>query len=869
MLDRPLGCSVGTRVRTGVERRQDSADLTRLVSGGRRQTQQDGLVHALGVGDGDAATVEQIVQARMRTRPYGDAERRATGDEPGTGGLERWGEVAVEDEAELHQLVGVDLCLEIGIGGDEQVRLPAAESSGGRLAAVAHSDSTVGAATIVYRHEELPGCGRRPERRNVGITRGGGSFSPAPRLVSPSVSVVVPTFRGAQPVRECLDSLVAQTAAHDRFEVVVVHLGNEAEIPTLVGDLRAEHPHLNVRVVEARGPHEGQARNVGIAAAGGDYLTVVDAGDRVGAGYLEAMLEEADPGIVVVAMIDELGVRGSTDPALRRVAGRTLLASEMPALFGAHTGTLVSTELARSALVDPALGSGANHAYWLSLFAQRQFRFRVLRADDAATYHRMKRPSSSAGVDGSLDVVRRLECMRALESVPRVDPSVSRVAWAVAEDLAAGINSYLRAHPAERAGVVARAETMGVREVPWSQVNTGLARDLAICYCFPPDNDTSGLVAAKRIRGRGVVTDVVSHDLSWIRDVDRQSLRVPGEFLGRHHVVQGTASFTGWTHLSRFAKEAVATVGQWEAEQGPYATMYSRAMAISSHYAAAVVKVRRPEIRWTAEFSDPMRFNILGEERPDEVAWDWLSRELADAMRAAGHEPVLRADGALRLFEWAERLVYALADEITFTNDQQRRLMIEHCDDPVLAQRAMEISQVDAHPVLPRPFYELTPVDLGRTSDQVQLAYFGAFYQTRHLGDLVQALLRLRQDERERLRLRVYTPDPPRLKLELARLGLTGTVTAHPYRPVLEFLNLTTHFDVLVLDDARTTGSHDVNPYLPSKLSDYRGSGTPIWAIAEPGSVMSSLQFEYESTLGDVDQAVAVLRGLIRERVSS
>nr|WP_255337288.1 glycosyltransferase [Marmoricola sp. URHB0036] len=687
--------------------------------------------------------------------------------------------------------------------------------------------------------------------------------------MSPSVSVVVPTFRGAQRVRECLASLVAQTVSPDRVEVVVVHPGNDAEIPALVDDLRAKHSRLNLRMVEARGPDEGQARNVGIAAARGDYLTVVDPDDRPGPDYLEALLEEADPGVVTVAVVAEPDGRGSTDPALRRVAGRTLLASELPALFGSHTGTLVSTELARSAVVDPGLRSGADHAYWLSLFAQRQFRFRVLRAGDDATYHRMTRPSSSQGDDGFFDVVRRLECMRALEGVPRTDPSVARVARAVAEDLASGINSHLRAHPDQRPRVVAEAETMGVREVPWSTVNAGLARDLAICYCFPPDNDTSGLVAAKRIRGRGVVTDVVSHDLSWIRDVDPLSLRVPGEFLGRHHVVRGTASFTGWTHLSRFAKEAVATVDRWEAEQGSYATLYSRAMAVSSHYAAALVKARRPEIRWTAEFSDPMRFNIFGEERPDEVAWDWLSHELADAMCAAGHQPVLRPEEGLRLFEWVERLVYALADEITFTNDQQRRLMIEHCEDPALAQRAMEISQVHAHPVLPRPFYELAPVDLDRTDDAVQLAYFGAFYQTRHLGDLVQALLRLRQDERERLRLRVYTPDPSRLTLELARLGLAGTVTAHHYRPVLEFLNLTTHFDVLVLDDARTSGSHDVNPYLPSKLSDYRGSGTPIWAIAEPGSVMSSLQFEYESTLGDVDQAVAVLRELVRERVST
>jgi hypothetical protein len=669
-------------------------------------------------------------------------------------------------------------------------------------------------------------------------------------------------------VRECLDSLAVQTLSRDRLEIVVVGPGDDPEIRTLVGELRATYPRLNLRMLEAHGPDEGTARNVGAAAARGDYLTFVDAEDRAAPGYLEALLEEADPGVVVVGMVAGLDAPGSIDPGLRRVEGRTLLASELPRLFGSHTGMLVSTELARSALFDPALHGGEDHAYWLSLFAHQQFRFRVLRAGDAATtYRRPTGPGSSDGV-GFLDVVRRLECLRALESVPRADPAVSRVARAVGEDLAAGINSYLRAHPSERAHVVAEAEAMGVREVPWSQVNAGMARDLAICYCFPPDNDTSGMVAAKRIRERGVVTDVVSHDLSRLRDVDWQSLRVPGDFLGRRHAVRGRASFTGWSHIPPFVEEALATVAQWEAEQGPYDTVYSRAMAVGSHYAAALLKVRRPEIRWTAEFSDPMRVNLHGKERPDDVVWDWLSHELADAMRAAGYQPVLHPGEGLRLFEWVERLVYALADDIIFTNDHQRRLMLDHCDDPGLVRRALSISQVHAHPALPRTFYDLAPVALDRRHDAVHLAYFGAFYDTRHLGDLVQAMLRLPQRDRDHVRLHVYTPDPSRLTLQLTRLGLAGSVTAHAYKPVLEFLHLTTQFDVLVAEDARTTECHDLNPYLPSKVADYAGSGTPVWVIYEPGSVMSTMPFDHRSALGDVDDAYRVLQGLIRDRVA-
>ena len=142
----------------------------------------------------------------------------------------------------------------------------------------------------------------------------------------------------------------------------------------------------------------------------------------------------------------------------------------------------------------------------------------------------------------------------------------------------------------------------------------------------------------------------------------------------------------------------------------------------------------------------------------------------------------------------------------------------------------------------------------------MHLAYFGVFYETRDLGDVVSALLRLRQDEREQLCVHVYTADPDALALEIARVGLAGTVRVAPYLPVLEFLNLTTQFDVLVVNDAASTAHHSLNPYLPSKVADYVGSGTPVWAIYEEGSMLASLDFAHRSGLGDVEGAVTVLR---------
>jgi hypothetical protein len=410
--------------------------------------------------------------------------------------------------------------------------------------------------------------------------------------------------------------------------------------------------------------------------------------------------------------------------------------------------------------------------------------------------------------------------------------------------------------------VVADVAALGLLGLPWSRVNQGLARDLAVCYCFPPDLDTSGVVAAKRLRARGLVTDVVSHELAGLRTSDPGSMRIAEEVLARTHVVRGAASFSEWSAVPRFAEEVWETVLEWERLQGAYRSLYSRAMAMNSHYAAALVKLRRPGIEWVAEFSDPLRINPTGEERVAAVGDDWLSRELRAGMQEAGYDVA----HPVALFDWAELIAYALADRIIFTNAAQMELMLGYCRDSALSARARSIAEVAHQPVLPARFYEASPTVLDRDHDAVHLAYFGVFYSTRDLGDVVQAMVRLRQHERDRVRLHVFTNNPDKLTLEVVRVGLAGVVHVHPFVPVLDFLSLTTQFDVLVVNDYATAAHHPRNPYLPAKVADYVGSGTPIWAICEPGSVMSTMRFEHSSTLGDIDGAVAVLRSLVSRR---
>jgi len=70
----------------------------------------------------------------------------------------------------------------------------------------------------------------------------------------------------------------------------------------------------------------------------------------------------------------------------------------------------------------------------------------------------------------------------------------------------------------------------------------------------------------------------------------------------------------------------------------------------------------------------------------------------------------------------------------------------------------------------------------------------------------------------------------PEYRELIARSGLADVLNVHGYVPYLKTLSMMKSYDALLLVDAPlTTASESV--FLPSKLIDYLGSGTPILAV--------------------------------------
>jgi len=694
---------------------------------------------------------------------------------------------------------------------------------------------------------------------------------PLPDDLFPGVTVLVRTYKGVERIRRTLDSLCAQTLDSTQFEVLVVPNGPDDGTAELLRRYRIEHPELDLRVVRSHAQGIGTSMNVGLAAARREYLTVVDDDDIVSARFLEGLFTHANPAAIAHGYLANLEPdgRGPADfdtyvnRGLAPAIGQTVHPWVVPTSLMFNVCKLVWTPYARAVRARENLRFATDVVYWHELVNTFNLEICVLAAHEHTVYYRSLRTGSHSRPTEApyeLAIKARLDAIEALLPMA-LDPTsyVTKVARLCVDSQAEAMGRYLRDHPDEHSRVIAEVDHRGMHASVFRPLNRKRARDLVTCYTFVPSNNTSALVAARRVRERGVCVDVVSHDMSGVHDKDPAANVIVRRHLGDRKTVQGKPRFSNWPGMVDYCLDGMEVIEEWEANRGVYRSVYSRAMWPASHVLGALYKIRRPDTKWIAEFSDPLSENISGDLRKGgKRGDDALSRELEEAMREAGH----LHDPQHTLLQWVEHLAYALADEIIFTNVHQQTTMLQGIATEELRAQVRERSTISAHPTLPGEFYDMSDVAYPLEPGKVHLAYFGAFYPTRGLTEVTDAIRAMPRSARDRLKVHVFTKDPADLRKALRKADMHDTVVVNNYVPYLDFLHLTTLFDCLLVNDARTTDTHEVNPYLPSKVSDYAGSGTPIWAVVEPGSVLSQRDVAFTSNLGDVDGALEVLAEL-------
>lgn len=414
--------------------------------------------------------------------------------------------------------------------------------------------------------------------------------------------------------------------------------------------------------------------------------------------------------------------------------------------------------------------------------------------------------------------------------------------------------------------------------LPWDRIDLP-KRGVAVLYNFVPFADTGASVASKRIRQFGGAVDVLSCSSIGKKTTDFTPYRISRPYMRQATTLPIGPAWASWEPQYEFVRMALEEIQREESNGTEYDFIYTRAMWVPSHYAGALKKLQNPGIEWIAEFSDPLSLDVEGIARAEHPPKNHESfNKLINAFEEKfGAVP----DSQRGIFRMAELLSYAFADRIIFTNDLQMQTMLGHIDDAKLRERVSKHAEVSNHPTLPRPYYASSEVALQLDPELIHLGYFGQFYATRGLGDITRAMRMLPAGLSDRIKLHVFTTYVPedaggsrpagmdrklyesyvqRTLDALGSSGLDEQIELHPALPYLEFLSVLDHFDYLIVNDAKSGEHHMVNPYLPSKYGDYKGSTGKIWALCEEGSCLDNSQVHAKSRLGDTN---AVRRLLI------
>ncbi|WP_369174692.1 glycosyltransferase [Streptomyces sp. R28] len=121
------------------------------------------------------------------------------------------------------------------------------------------------------------------------------------------VSVVVPVYNPGVYVEDCIASLLRQSLPPDAYEVIFVDDGSTDGTPARLDALAATDPRVTV-VHQANSGWSGKPRNVGIAAARGEYVMFMDNDDHLGDEALERMYD--------------YGVANGADVVVGKMAGK-------------------------------------------------------------------------------------------------------------------------------------------------------------------------------------------------------------------------------------------------------------------------------------------------------------------------------------------------------------------------------------------------------------------------------------------------------------------------------------------------------------------------------------------------------------------
>lgn len=102
------------------------------------------------------------------------------------------------------------------------------------------------------------------------------------------VTIIVPVYNVEKYINECIDSLIKQT--YKNIEIILVDDGSKDKSGVICDNYAAADPRI--KVIHKKNEGLGFARNTGLKAAQGKFVTFIDSDDKADADLVESLMNE-------------------------------------------------------------------------------------------------------------------------------------------------------------------------------------------------------------------------------------------------------------------------------------------------------------------------------------------------------------------------------------------------------------------------------------------------------------------------------------------------------------------------------------------------------------------------------------------------
>lgn len=671
------------------------------------------------------------------------------------------------------------------------------------------------------------------------ITKLSNSLLPSTDLEK-GISIILPVYEGNEYLEKCLQSIDNQEITDAKFEVIIVLNGSFKE--ELLYLTNHSYDNLDILILINDEASAGEARNLGMTSAKYSHITFVDVDDYISKEYIQANYNLLNRNTITISQIhdvyDNQIIKDNiiNTEVIKNAKPASVSLLKINRISSITVCKVIPKEIAISQRFRGNLRSGEDTVFYSELFVNNRPKLKIVPINDKAIYFRKVIKNSVSRKDSSYDfsISQRLDILEILDQLlDKVNnPTLQKFIKMKYNAQINFMKHYLEEFPKEKSKVFGIISAMSFNHFNFSILNKEITKKLVVSYCFPPYSDTSATVVSKRLLEQNEPFDVVYNSMNKIRKKEYTVDNMIKHLYGSKKVVYSTPSFSNMYYLNDYVDEAFKFYIQ---NKDKYNLIYSRAMFPISHFPPLFIKILTPDIKWTAEFSDPLLKDIESNLRYSDIRNNELVNSLKSGILGEFTEYVDE-----NLFNLAELIPFALADNLIFTNENQLEYMISRFNNK-LQSLIRAKACISSHPTLPYKYYNTELFEYPLEDSVINLAYFGNFYSKRGFLEFKKLIDILNNNYNQIFKLHIFTNKNQLVNEQITDLE-NNLITVNEYLSYEEFLNATTKFDVLLLNDSYTIGDKHLNPYLPSKLSDYLGSNNFIVALTEKNSVMSKIE---------------------------